>query len=306
MSASSSEPGQLALPMRGRRPPPAVPQAREQARLARLREIVPVSWRLHADDLAVCARRLHALQLPTAAATAYDLARAARAEAQRRGEPSLVRIWCAACGKRLPTGLQQARTCSAACRVAAHRGAYCSEVAALAQSFNLDLSDCWVTTPTLISALEAELGPCLLDAASFPTHSRAARCIPPSVDAFKVRWADYAPARDSHGRGFWWLNPTYGRGPHGGLLEWHQLAADQAEDADATVVVLAPPGVGDRRRVWTLSRAQEVRDLPSRLAFLDPETLKAHRGNRDGSSLAFFTATAPPKPVAPVLWHWQT
>lgn len=176
----------------------------------------------------------------------------------------------------------------------------------MAQSFGLDLADCWVTSPALIAALEVELGPCLLDAASFPTHSRAQRCIPPSVDAFQVRWSDFAPARDAQGRGFWWLNPPYGRGPHGGLLEWHQLAANQAEDAGARVVVLAPPGVGDRRRVWTLARAQEVRDLPSRLSFLDPETMKAHKGNRDGSSLAFFTAEAPPRPVAPSIWHWQT
>ena len=269
--------------------------ARELARLDEIAAVSPLSWRRHADDLGVVGARLRGLGLTAHAERAMALRFAALAAWRREGSPALRDRYCAACGAllvRSPDARRLARSdwrlCQTSrCRMAWKRGAYCSEVEALALRFKLGVGDFWVTPPELIETIVVEWGPCLLDAASTGRHAKAPAWISAEEDAFKIEWITKAPAHRG-GVGFWFLNPPYGRSP--GLLAWLQRAHEQAVKHTATVIVLAPPGVGSTYRTWAERFAFQVRNLPRRLAFIDPITGQPVRGNTLGSSLFIFSA----------------
>ena len=271
--------------------------ARELARLDKIAAVSPLSWRRHADDLGVVGQRLRALGLTAHAERALALRFAALSAWRAEGSPVVRERYCAACGALLvpPLDVRRARrhdwrlcrSVTAACRKRWERGAYVSEVEAVAKRLKLSIGDFWVTPPELIETLSAEWGPCLLDAASTQRHAKAPAWISAEDDAFKVEWITKAPAHRG-GVGFWFLNPPYGRVP--GLLAWLQRAHEQARRHTATVIVLAPPGVGSAYRTWAERFAFQVRNLPRRLAFLDPITGQPVRGNTLGSSLFIFSA----------------
>lgn len=268
---------------------------RELARLDKIAAVSPLHWRRHADDLGAVGARLRALGLTAHAERAMALRFAALAAWRREGSPVPEGRYCAACGAvmvRSPKARGSARSdwrlCrTVTCRSRWRRGAYVSEVEAVAKRFKLSVGDFWVTPPDLIETLSAEFGPCLLDAASTQRHAKAQAFITAEMDAFKVEWADVAPAHRG-GVGFWFLNPPYGRVP--GLLAWMQRAHEQARRHVALVVVLAPPGIGSAYRTWAEKNALQIRNLPRRLAFIDPITGQPVRGNTLGSSLFIFSA----------------
>lgn len=273
--------------------------AREIERLHRLTEVLPLSWKRHADDLGVVAARLQRLGAHSLAARALHLKCAALAAWKAEGCPEPEERYCAACGAPLRVDVEAPRRraarkdwrlCrSATCRKRWERGAYCSELEAVARWSGLSIGDFWVTPPQLIETLSAEFGPCLLDAASTQRHAKAPAWITIEEDAFKVEWIEKAPAHVG-GVGFWFLNPPYGRAR--GLLPWIQRAREQAVKHLATVIVLAPPGIGSTYRTWAEKHALQIRNLPRRLAFLDPITGQPVRSNTLGSSLYIFSAVA--------------
>ena len=95
------------------------------------------------------------------------------------------------------------------------------------------------------------------------------------------------------------LNPPYSRagGAGRGILAWHE----RAFTSGLVVVVLCPPHPGRRWFQLYASRADEIRVYRSRLAFVDPSTGEAARGNTQDSCLVIYRSQV--QSSAP-RWSW--
>jgi phage N-6-adenine-methyltransferase len=153
----------------------------------------------------------------------------------------------------------------------------------LAARWGLLPRDFWRTPPELVDAVARELGgPFGLDAASAGDDAVAPRWITPEEDALRASWAAICPARAPRA----WCNPPYSR-LGGGLLAWVE-AAVRARDEGVAVALLVPPSTSTRYWRLLLREADEVLLLDQRVAFLDPNTGEAQKGNRGDSAVALF------------------
>ena len=157
--------------------------------------------------------------------------------------------------------------------------------------------DDWCTPPAVLAALHAEFGFALDAAASaealpgvlwFGWHEGE------FIDGLEP-WAGMADLLRSRDRGLVaFLNPPYskaaGRGK--GVYAWHQRALEASRNG-WTVVVLCPPHPGRKWMQEFGTKADEVRVYKRRLAFADPATGKAVRGNTQDSCVVVYRPHVP-------------
>lgn len=148
--------------------------------------------------------------------------------------------------------------------------------------------DDWQTPPEVLAALDAEFG-FTLDAASAPNVPIAGAYFGPSSpwqEDGRAPWDGYMDTPAAA-----WLNPPYSRAL-GGLKVWHRRAWLESRNG-WTVVVLCPPHMG---RQWFQQygwRCDEMRIYKRRLAFIDPATGLAVRGNTQDSGLFIYRPHVP-------------
>lgn len=190
---------------------------------------------------------------------------------------------CVTCDADLTGRRPHARACSPACRAKAARNAQVPRAERLAARWGLLARDFWRTPPALVAAVAAELGgPFGLDAASAGDDAVAPRWLTPDDDARAASWARAcAPGMPRA-----WCNPPYSR-LGGGLLAWVE-AAVRARDEGLAVALLVPPSTSTRYWQLLQGEADEVLLLSRRVAFLDPNTGEAQKGNRGDSAVALF------------------
>ena len=179
--------------------------------------------------------------------------------------------------------------------------------------------DDWKTPPAVLDALNAEFGFILDAASSGPSFPMPQWCQPvpwlgpggvrpdgldpwPSPDdcigCLSPGWAGSVPAA--------WLNSPYSRaaGRGQGIKAWHERAWLESRNG-WTVVVLCPPHPGRRWMQEFGRKADEVRVYKRRLAFIDPATGEAVRGNTQDSCLVVYRPHVPAAgwPGGP-RWSW--
>jgi len=175
--------------------------------------------------------------------------------------------------------------------------------------------DDWCTPTAVLAALHAEFG-FTLDAAA------SARSLPgvrwfgfsdeegdlPFIDGLdSLPWTACQNDYECQGKPLVaFLNPPYskaaGRGK--GVYAWHQRALEASRNG-WTVVVLCPPHPGRKWMQEFGTKADEVRVHKRRLAFVDPATGKAVRGNTQDSCVVVYRPHVPTDgwPGGP-RWSW--
>jgi phage N-6-adenine-methyltransferase len=149
--------------------------------------------------------------------------------------------------------------------------------------------DDWRTPPAVLLALDAEFD-FWFDAAS--TGAAAVGEI--HAGPGSRFWPDgLAPWPDADGRAAW-LNPPYSRaaGRGRGIYAWHERAWLESRNG-WTVVVLCPPHPGRKWMQEFGRKADEVRVYKRRLAFIDPATGEAVKGNTQDSCLVVYRPHVP-------------
>lgn len=172
--------------------------------------------------------------------------------------------------------------------------------------------DDWMTPPAVLRELNAEFGFTLDAAAAKETFPGVPWLGPGGLvkDALEdmSAWArGFNHSHKVYPGAAVFLNPPYSRaaGRGKGVRAWHRMARRAAWLLDLTVVVLCPPHPG---RGWFHEHAvcaDEIRVYKSRLAFVDPATGLAVKGNTQDSCLVIYRGHVPVSgwPGGP-RWSW--
>jgi len=152
--------------------------------------------------------------------------------------------------------------CSAACKQAAWRQAHRKSAHAVRVQTSSVKMD-YETPPEFFAALDDDIGPFTLDAASSHRNALCTRHYTAEEDGLAQPWT-----------GRVWLNPPYGRG----IDRWMEKARDSARTTAKLVAVLVPARTSSRwwhefvMPILKQTEPGEVRFLDRRLSFGDCKT----------------------------------